>query len=228
METPEPQWLTPGERASWLALTSLFMRLPVALDAQLQRDAELSHFEYGILAGLSEAPERTLRMSVLAMLAEGSLARLSQAVARMEKRGWVRRRPDPTDGRYTLATLTDEGWDKIAATAPGHVDEVRRLVFDPLTKAQVRQLHEIARRIMRAVDPDDTCGATRVPSAGSPADSSARPAAGSAAEASIDATAGSPVGTPGGTPGGTPVGSPGGTPGGTPVGTPGGSTAESR
>ncbi|KUL40480.1 MarR family winged helix-turn-helix transcriptional regulator [Actinoplanes awajinensis] len=161
METPEPQWLSSEEREAWFALMGLFMRLPAALDAQLHRDAELSHFEYGILAGLSETPSRTLRMSVLAVLAEGSLARLSQAVGRLEKRGWVRRTTDPDDGRYTLAVLTDEGWDKVTATAPGHVAEVRSLVFDQLTKAQTRQLRDIGRRIMRAVDPDDPCGATR-------------------------------------------------------------------
>jgi DNA-binding MarR family transcriptional regulator len=117
----------------------------------------LSHFEYMVLAGLSEVPGRTLRMSVLAMLAEGSLPRLSQVVSRLEKRGWVRRAPDPSDGRYTLAILTDEGWAKVVATAPGHVAEVRRLVFDPLTKAQSRQLRDIGRRIMRAIDPGDPC-----------------------------------------------------------------------
>ena len=85
------------------------------------------------------------------------LARLSQVVARMEKRGWVRRTPDPADGRYTLAILTGEGWATVTATAPGHVENVRRLVFDPLTRAQARQLRDICRRIMRAVDPDDRC-----------------------------------------------------------------------
>ena len=108
-----------------------------------------------MLALLSEAPGRTLRMSELATLAEGSLPRLSQVVARLEQRGWVRRTPDPADGRYTLATLTDQGRAKVTEAAPGHVEEVRRLVFDPLTKTQSRQLREIGRRIMRAIDADD-------------------------------------------------------------------------
>jgi DNA-binding MarR family transcriptional regulator len=158
MDTPpEPRWLDAEERQTWLTLVSVLMRLPSALDAQLQRDAGISHFEYAVLAGLSEAPGRTLRMSVLAMLAEGSLPRLSQVVSRLERRGWVRRTPDPADGRYTLAILTDEGWAKVVRTAPGHVEEVRRLFFDPLTKAQSRQLRAISRRIMRAIDPDDPC-----------------------------------------------------------------------
>jgi DNA-binding MarR family transcriptional regulator len=158
MTTPqEPRWLDAEERQAWLALASVLVRLPSALDAQLERDAGISHFEYIVLAGLSEVPGRTLRMSVLAMLAEGSLPRLSQVVGRLERRGWVRRTPDPTDGRYTLAILTEEGWAKVTATAPGHVAEVCRLVFDPLTKAQSRQLREIGRRIMRAIDPDGPC-----------------------------------------------------------------------
>jgi DNA-binding MarR family transcriptional regulator len=137
----------------------MLIRVPSALDAQLQRDAGISHFEYQVMAGLSEAPGRTLRMSLLAMLAEGSLPRLSQVVSRLEKRGWVRRAADPADGRYTLAILTDEGWAKVVETAPGHVAEARRLVFDPLTKAQCRQLRDIGRRIMMAIDPNAAaCG----------------------------------------------------------------------
>ena len=103
----EPRWLDAEEAQAWRALAITMARLPAALDAQLRRDAGISHFEYQVLALLSEAPGRTLRMSALAAQAEGSLPRLSQVVARLEQRGWVRRTPDPADGRYTLATLTD-------------------------------------------------------------------------------------------------------------------------
>src|SRR5215510_14327729 len=151
---PEPRWLDADEHQTWMALAAMIIRLSAALDAQLERDAGISHFEYQVLAGLSMSPERTRRMSDLAAFAEGSLSRLSQVVTRLENRGWIRRTPDPTDGRYTLASLTDDGWDKVVATAPGHVEEVRRLVFDPLTKAQQRQLRAIGERINRAVDPD--------------------------------------------------------------------------
>ncbi len=157
METSvEPRWLSSEERRAWLALGSVLLRLPAALDAQL-READLSLFEYGVLVGLSEAPDRALRMSELAVLAEGSLSRLSQVVGRLEKRGWVRRTPDPTDGRSTLAILTQEGWEKVVQTAPGHVEAVRNLVFDVLTKSQVSQLTNIGQRIMRAIDPNDRC-----------------------------------------------------------------------
>jgi len=148
-----PRWLDEEERQAWLALVGIMRHLELALDTHL-RDEGLTHFEYGVMAALSEAPERELRMSALAAYAEGSLSRLSQVVTRLERKGYAHRRPDPADGRYTLATLTDEGYAKIVSTAPGHVAEVRRLVFDPLTKAQVRQLTHIGRRILRAIAPD--------------------------------------------------------------------------
>ncbi|HEX2177413.1 MAG TPA: MarR family winged helix-turn-helix transcriptional regulator [Nocardioidaceae bacterium] len=155
--TGEPRWLTADERQAWLTLIGVVMRLQPALDAQLRRDAGLSNFEYQVLAALSEAPGRTLRMSQLAGMAEGSLSRLSMVVSRLQKQGWVERTPDPDDGRSTLAILTDAGWDKVVAAAPGHVEEVRRLVIDPLTQAQVQQLTSIGQRIMRAIDPQDRC-----------------------------------------------------------------------
>lgn len=158
MEIPqEPRWLDAEERQTWFALLSLLIRLPSALDGQLQRDAGVSHFEYQVLAGLYEATDHTMRMSELAVLAEGSLSRLSQVVSRLEKRGWVRRTPDPTDGRYTLAVLTEPGQAKVLATAPGHLETLRRLVFAPLTGAQQRTLRQIGRRVTHAIDPNDPC-----------------------------------------------------------------------
>ncbi|WP_205752027.1 MarR family winged helix-turn-helix transcriptional regulator [Cryptosporangium phraense] len=147
-------WLDEQEQEIWRTLATVLVHLPAALDAQLQRDAGMSQFEYAILAALSDAPGRELRMSALARFADGSLARLSQAVGRLERRGWVRRTSDPDDGRSTRAVLTDEGWQVLVAAAPGHVSAVRGLVFDPLTRAQVRQLGEIGRRIQRVIIPD--------------------------------------------------------------------------
>jgi len=158
METPaEPRWLTSEEMRSWFALGAVMIKLPFALDAQLQQDAGLSHFEYQVLAGLSDRPGRSMRMSDLAVLANGSLSRLSHVVGRLEKRGWVRREPDPDDGRFTLALLTDKGWDKVVATAPGHVAAVRKYVFDALTPEQAQQLADIGARVIKAIDPDDHC-----------------------------------------------------------------------
>ena len=149
---PEPRWLDENDRDSWGAFARMLIWLPAALDDQLQRDSGLSHYEYGILAALSAADAATLRMSELAIYANGSLSRLSRGVARLERRGWVTRKPDPSDGRYTLATLTDDGRSVLVEAAPGHVKAVNRLVFDVLTKAQARQLGIIAGRILQAID----------------------------------------------------------------------------
>ncbi len=153
-----PRWLSRDEHEVWIRLAGLLVKLPAALDAQLQRDAGLSHFEYMVLAALSEAPGRTLRLSDLAELASGSLSRLSHVVTRLERREWVRREPCPGDGRYINAVLTDDGWAKVVATAPGHVATVRALVIDALGPEQLRQLPEITDRIMSRVAPEGACG----------------------------------------------------------------------
>lgn len=155
MPDPVDAPLSGEDLETWSSLATVLEWLPAALDAQLQRDAGLSHFEYGVLYALADAPDRTLRMSVLAGYANSSLSRLSRAVARLESTGWVRRAPDATDGRYTLATLTDLGAEKVDQASPGHVRTVRRLVLDPLTQAQARQVREISRRIMRAMRDDE-------------------------------------------------------------------------
>jgi len=118
-------WLTAEEQAAWRSVVALLIRLPAAIEAELQRDAGISQFEYLVLSGLSEAPDRTLRMSDLAAMASGSLSRLSHVVSRLEARGWVRREACPGDGRFINAVLTDDGWAKVVATAPGHVAAVR-------------------------------------------------------------------------------------------------------
>ncbi|MET0695052.1 MAG: MarR family transcriptional regulator [Propionibacteriaceae bacterium] len=150
-DSAHPTALSGEDLDTWAALATVLEWLPPALDAQLLRDAELTHFEYGILFALADAPARTLRMSVLAGYANSSLTRLSRAVTRLEARTWVRRAPDPVDGRYTLATLTAEGVERYLLATPGHVETVHRLVLDALTRAQAKQLREISRRIAGAI-----------------------------------------------------------------------------
>ena len=143
-----PAALDDDELETWSSLATLLEWLPAALDAQLLGDSEITHFEYGILYALAHAPEATLRMSVLAGYANSSLSRLSRAAARLEKRRWMRRMPDPSDGRFTLAVLTDAGQSRVDQASPRHVEAVRRMVIDPLTTPQLRQLKEISRRIL--------------------------------------------------------------------------------
>lgn len=125
------------ERATWLSLMAMMTRVPSALDAQLQRDAGLTFFEYMVLALLAEQPDRRMRMSELAAVTNGSPSRLSHVARRLEEQHFLERENDAVDGRYTNATLTDAGLAKVVATA-------RSLVIDSLTKQQLRQLRTAA------------------------------------------------------------------------------------
>ena len=151
----EANWLDEQQLRAWMRIMALLVVLPGELDSEMQRRAGITQFEYLVLAGLSEAPARTRRISELARLSQGSLSRMSHLIKRLEKRGWVRRELDPADGRYTNAILTEPGWAKVVEIAPGHVETVRRLVVDPLTPAQLRQLGDLSDRIVRGLDSGD-------------------------------------------------------------------------
>ena len=155
----ETQWLDGEERAAWLRLAAVVELLPGALDNQLRRDSGLTHFEYFVLAMLSEAPDHSLRMTALAHRTNGTLPRLSHVIARLETRGLVERFPCPQDRRATNARLTPAGWDTVVEAAPGHVDAVRHLVLDPLSRSQLEQLTAIGEALLTRLDPDHRFGA---------------------------------------------------------------------
>ena len=144
------EWLSDQQQAAWRPFVALLLRLPAALDAQLQKDAGITQFDYLVLSGLSEAPGRTLRMSELAATANSSLSRLSHVVSRLEAKGWVRREPCPGDGRFINAVLTDEGLQKVVATAPGHVAAVRERLISTLTEEEFAQLGAISAKVLAA------------------------------------------------------------------------------
>lgn len=148
------RWLSEDEQVAWRGLIAITTLLPYELDSQLQRDADLSHFEYWVLAMLSESPDRALRMSELAARSSASQSRTSHVVARLEQRGFVARERSTEDGRGNLARLTDEGLGRLEQVAPGHVDTARSLVLDALTPDQLEQLTAIARAVLARLDPD--------------------------------------------------------------------------
>jgi DNA-binding MarR family transcriptional regulator len=145
------RWLSPDEQRAWRAFLEATRLLFATIDEQLQREAGIPHTYYEILVRLSEAPGRRLRMSELAEASLSSRSRLSHAVSRLEERGWVRRTCAPTDRRGQLAELTDEGFAALAAAAPGHVEQVRAALLDPLTADQVADLREISETIAAGI-----------------------------------------------------------------------------
>jgi DNA-binding MarR family transcriptional regulator len=152
------RWLSEDEMAAWVRPVAVVELLPGVLDGRLRRDAGLTHVDHHVLAMLSEAPERTLRMTEPATRTNATLPRLSHVVRRLEERGLVERTPCPSDGRATDARLTADGWAKVRETAPGHVATVREHVIDALTPGQVTQLAGIAEAVLGRLDPDGRMG----------------------------------------------------------------------
>ena len=150
----DTRWLDQKQLAAWVRLAAVLELLPAALDSQLRRDAQLTHFDYYVLAMLSEAPERTLRMTALAERTTDTLARLSHVVQRLESRGLLERLPCPEDRRATNARLTEAGWQKVRDSAPGHAATVRDNFIDALTSEQITQLETISDAILHRLDPD--------------------------------------------------------------------------
>jgi DNA-binding MarR family transcriptional regulator len=149
----EVRWLAPAEMRAWLSYLAGSTLLEGALDRQLQRDSGMPHAYYQILVVLQNAPDRTLRMTDLANLLHSSQSRLSHAVNKLERNGWVCRSPCLDDRRGTLATLTDRGVDALAEAAPGHVRIVREALFDRLTPEQVDQLAAIWGSVLDGLQP---------------------------------------------------------------------------
>ncbi len=156
----ETHWLDPTEREAWLRLIAVVELLPGVLDTQLRSASDMTHFEYLVLAMLSEAPERTLRMTGLAQRTNATLPRLSHVVRRLEDRGLVERFPCPEDGRATNARLTEAGLRKVRDSAPGHASTVRDTVIDALSPEQVDQLAAIGDAILARLDPSGSMAAT--------------------------------------------------------------------
>jgi DNA-binding MarR family transcriptional regulator len=150
--TNSTRWLNDKEEAAWRAFALAMAKLRDTLESQLERDADLSFIEYHSLARLSEEPDHTLRMSELAAVTNASLSRLSHLVSRMEARGLIRREPDPTDGRFTIAILTNAGYTKLLESAPGHVATVRALVIDEFSPAELQELRRTSERILARIE----------------------------------------------------------------------------
>jgi DNA-binding MarR family transcriptional regulator len=152
----EPRWLTSQEQDTWQAYVQGSTLLEDHLDRQLQRDAGMPHIYYALMVYLARAPRRTMRMTELARSAKITRSRLSHAIARLEKYGWVRREECASDKRGQNAHLTDEGNEVLARSAPEHVAAVRQAIFDRLSPEQAAQLGEIMWVIAKGLQPEGT------------------------------------------------------------------------
>ena len=157
MSTSTPRWLNAEERTSWLAYVDASTLLDDYLDRQLRSDVGITHADYSLLTRLQAVPEQALGMSELAEQMKITRSRLTHAVTRLEKAGYVERREHPTDRRGQLTAITPAGSELVERAAPGHVEAVRHAVFDALTPDQVRQLGEITSAITTAIEGVTSC-----------------------------------------------------------------------
>jgi DNA-binding MarR family transcriptional regulator len=97
-------------------------------------------------------------MTQLASITNSSLPRLSHVVSRLETRGYIARNPCEEDRRATNATLTEAGWEKVVATAPGHVATVLTTVIDPLDDRDIDDLARIMAKMLTQLDPENQFG----------------------------------------------------------------------
>lgn len=154
------RWLDDEEQRTWRAFLAASRLVSEKVERRLQSNAGMPQAYYEILVRLSEAPQRTLRMSALADTSRSSRSRVSHAVARMEEAGWIVRASCPTDRRGQLARLTAEGASVLAAAAPDHVESVREAVFDALTPQQRSGLREAAEAVVAHLSGDGECPVT--------------------------------------------------------------------
>ncbi|MEU3983364.1 MarR family transcriptional regulator [Streptomyces sp. NPDC026672] len=147
----EPRWLDDEEQRTWRSFLMASRLLFDRLERDLKQDSDLSFAYYEILSRLSEAPGRSMRMADLAAACVFDRSRLSHAVDRLTRDGWVRRVPCPSDTRGQLAQLTDEGMEKVRRTARDHVERVRTLLFDRLTREQQADLREASEALATGI-----------------------------------------------------------------------------
>ena len=146
------RWLTEDELASWLPLAGVMLRLGPTLDSQLQRDSELTHFDYLCLAMLSEEGDWTTTMSNLAARTNASLSRLSHVISKLEKRDWVQRSRSETSGRVKMVTMTEKGYATLVDAAPTHVEFVHSLVYDGLAEEDVAHLRRLMTHVLERIE----------------------------------------------------------------------------
>ena len=154
------RWLTEEELRSWLPFAGVMLRLGTVLDSQLQRDSDLTHFDYLCLAMLSEHDDHTTSMSELAGRTNASLSRLSHVISKLEGRGFVSRCRSEHSRRVTMVRMTEEGYAVLVAAAPGHVETVRSLIFDGLPPEDVEALGRIMRHVRQRIESSGLTSAT--------------------------------------------------------------------
>ena len=139
---------------SWMSFRSMSRKLDLALERQLQQDAEISAAEYGVLHALLQAPDRQLRARDLGRALLWEKSRVSHQVSRMEKRGLLERRECETDARGSWIGLTSDGARAVLRATRDHAATLRRYFFDVLDPAELSAFKAVSDRVVGVIDPE--------------------------------------------------------------------------
>lgn len=150
--------MTPAEGEAWLGLIRVCDLLPSRLDAQLQRDSGMTHYEFGVMSYLRRTPDSTASMSEIAEATNATLSRLSHVCTRLQARGLVEKTISPTDRRVSRVSLTSAGRRELIRATPGHIATARRLVIDALSPEDLAHLARITDILGENLDPDHRFG----------------------------------------------------------------------
>jgi len=146
------RWLTAEEQRVWRRWMTLNAQLSATLQRELQDDAGLSTQDYEVLVHLTDNAEGRMRVTDLARLMQWERSRVSHHVTRMERRHLVQRVECAEDGRGAFVVITQQGRAAIEQAAPGHVNTVRRLVFDVLNPEEVDSFGAIIDKALAQLD----------------------------------------------------------------------------
>jgi DNA-binding MarR family transcriptional regulator len=149
------RWLSDEEQCLWRRWLRLNAQLNATLQREMQEESGLSSPDFEVLVNLTDSPEGRVRVSDLACQMVWERSRLSHHVTRMERRGLVRRAGCAEDGRGAFIEITAEGQAAIEQAAPGHVETVRRLLFDVLSEEDTRQLEGLVGKLLAGLDAVD-------------------------------------------------------------------------
>lgn len=164
------QALDPRQLGVYFALMEAVSLLQHHVAQHLRTEGDLSYVQFQLLARLADAHGQ-LTMTQLADGVVYSRSGLTYQASLLEKAGLITRTPSPEDERVTLVTITDNGLARFGRVLPGHIQVVRRLLFDSLSGEDLHHLGDIMTRVrdhMRAQPPRSAVPRKRRPNPTSP------------------------------------------------------------
>ncbi|HEX3829608.1 MAG TPA: helix-turn-helix domain-containing protein [Sporichthyaceae bacterium] len=152
----EPRWLNETEQRAWRGLLTMHTQLTTYLAREMAAESDMSMADFAVLVALTDNLGGRVRAYALAESLGWEKSRLSHQLARMAGRGLIERADCSEDARGQVVCVTPAGRAAIEAAAPAHVENVRRVLIDVLTPAQIKALTGISETVLAALDRERT------------------------------------------------------------------------